>query len=258
MLALFLSVVVTASSDAPRAQVLVAAVDVTSALSSARKLADALRYEEAVVEYQRYLGGAADRPVRERASALLELGFIHLVLGDEINAQSRAVEALELDPSLTLPSSAPARQVDFLADAKRQFLTRTRVTVEPRAGDDGPQTVRVKLIDPQKKVKRVLLRHALSSNGPFYSIQMQCEAEACRADLPPPAQGGDFTAWYFVEALDAKSATAASAADAREPLQLAVIGGKGWYTNPVIWGAAGGALIAIGLVVYLLSPPPPR
>src|SRR5438105_11980988 len=95
-------------------------------LASARKLADALRYEEAVVEYQRYLGGAADQPVHERAQALFELGFIHLVLGDEVTAQARATEALELEPSLQLPSSAPARQVDFLAEVRRQFLTRSR------------------------------------------------------------------------------------------------------------------------------------
>src|SRR5258706_8054661 len=38
--------------------VAIAAADAPPALASARKLADALRYEEAVVEYQRYLGGA--------------------------------------------------------------------------------------------------------------------------------------------------------------------------------------------------------
>lgn len=235
--------------------VLSASVDASAALSSARKLADALRYEEAVVEYQRYLGGAAERPVRERASALFELGFIHLVLGDEVNAQSRALEALELDAGLTLAPSAPARQVDFLADVKRQFLTRTRVTVEQ---GEGTQAVRAKLVDPEKKVKRVLLRHALASNGPFYSIEMKCVLDVCSAELPSPQQGGDFTAWYFVEALDAKNATVASAADAREPRQLAVIGGRPWYQSPITWGIAGGALVAVGVVVYLLSPPPPR
>lgn len=235
--------------------VAISAVDAQAALASARKLADALRYEEAVVEYQRYLGGAADRPVRERSSALFELGFIHLVLGDEVNAQARALEALELDAALSLPPSAPARQVDFLAEVKRQFLTRTRVTLEP---GEGGQAVRARLVDPERKVRRVLLRHALSSNGPFYSIEMRCVAERCSAELPSPQQGGDFTAWYFVEALDAKQATVASAADAAQPRQLAVIGGRPWYQSPITWGIAGGALVAVGVVVYLLSPPPPR
>jgi hypothetical protein len=228
------------------------------ALGTARKLADALRYEEAVVEYQRYLGSAADRPAHERAEALFELGFIHLVLGDEVNAQARATEALELEPSLQLPPSAPARQVDFLAEVKRQFVTRTRLTLEARAADDPPQVVRARLIDPQKKVKRVLLRHALASNGPFSASEMRCEEEACRAELPPPQQGGDFTAWYFLEALDSKGGTVAQAADAREPRQLTVFNSKPWYQSPIVWGAAGAAMVAAGLIVYLLSPPPPR
>mgnify|MGYP001206221476 CR=1 FL=1 len=234
---------------------LAASVDSTQALSSARKLADALRYEEAVVEYQRYLGAAAERPVRERASALFELGFIHLVLGDDANAQSRAMEALELDASLTLPPSAPARQVDFLAEVKRKFLTRTRVTVEQGA---GPQSIRARVVDPEKKVKRVLLRHALSSNGPFYAVEMKCVIDVCSAELPSPEQGGDFTAWYFVEGLDAKNATVASAGDSAAPRQLAVVGGRPWYQSPITWGIAGGALVAVGVVIYLLSPPPPR
>jgi hypothetical protein len=230
------------------------AADAEGALAAARKLADALRYEEAVVEYQRYLGASADRPVRERSAALFELGFIHLVLGDEVNAQARATEALELDPALSLPASAPARQVDFLVDIKRKLLTRTRVSLEP---GEGPQAVRARLIDPEKKVRRVLLRHALSPKGPFYSVEMKCVAELCGAELPAPEKGGDFTAWYFVEALDAKSATVASAADALEPRQLAVIGGRPWYSSPLTWGIAGAVLVAVGVVVFLFAPPAP-
>src|SRR4051812_9699437 len=60
-------------------------------LLEARRLADQLRYEEAIVEYQRYLADN-DRPANERAKALLEMGFIYLVLGDESTAQRRAVE----------------------------------------------------------------------------------------------------------------------------------------------------------------------
>jgi hypothetical protein len=230
----------------------------SDSLSAARKLADQLRYEEAVVEYQRYLGGAADRPAKERASALFELAFIHLVLGDEATAQARANEALELDPALTLPSSAPAREADFLGEVKKQFATRVRLTVEARTEADGPQGVRARLSDPQKQVKRVLLRHALASNGPFSSTQLKCEEDVCRGELPGPAQGGDFTAWYFVEALDSKSTTVAQAASARAPLQLTVVGSQPWYQSPIVWGTAGGGIIAVGVLVYLLSPPPPR
>jgi hypothetical protein len=237
---------------------LAAAPDPTAALSSARKLADALRYEEAVVEYQRYLGSAVERPPRERASALFELGFIHLVLGDEATAEARAFEALGLDAELALPPSAPARQVDFLNEVKRKFMTRARLTVEPRAPGDSAHVVRARLVDPQKKVKRTLLRHALAMTGPFFAAEMRCEGEVCSAELPALQQGADLTAWYFVEALDAKGATVATAADAREPLQLSVVGSRAWYQSPIVWGAAGAALIAIGVVLYLLSPPPPR
>src|SRR5438067_2378412 len=77
--------------------------EIPQSLIDARRLTDELRYEEAVVEYQRYLVDR-DRPVKERAKALLELGFIHLVLGDEVSAEQRATEALDLDPTLKLPS----------------------------------------------------------------------------------------------------------------------------------------------------------
>lgn len=46
-------------------------------LLDARKLAEALRYEEAVVEYQRYLS-TPERPVKERSLALFELSLIHI------------------------------------------------------------------------------------------------------------------------------------------------------------------------------------
>src|SRR5690349_17731005 len=80
--------------------------EVPPSLVQARKLAQDLRFEEAVVEYHRYLG-EGDRPTQERAQALLELGFLHLVLADTVNAQRRAAEALELDPTLALPPDAP-------------------------------------------------------------------------------------------------------------------------------------------------------
>jgi hypothetical protein len=258
VLAILISLAFSAQSDAPFTPRLVAQVEPAGPLASARKLADALRYEEAVVEYQRYLGSAGDRPAKERAAALFELGFIQLVLGDEANAKSRATEALELDPALSLPPSAPQRQVDFLSQVRRELSSRARLTVQARQAGDGPQLVRAKLFDPERKVKRVLLRHALSANGPFWASPMRCSEDDCRAELPSPAQGGDFTAWYFVEALDAKEATVASGASAREPLQLSVVASRPWYQSPVVWGVTGAALVAAGVVLYLLATPPPQ
>ncbi len=257
-----------AAADSPRQLVLTpeagaflhavpAQGEVPQALVDARRLAESLRYEEAVVEYQRYLA-VGERPARERAEALFELGFIQLVLGDEANADLRAANALELDPALELPESAAARQVDFLNKARKDFMTRARVSVEPRVDSDAPGFVRAKVVDPQGRVKRVLLRHALSASGPFHSTLMTCVADACTGSIPPPQDATSFTAWYYVEALDAGQLTLARAAGPDEAMQLAVVGGKRWYQNPVIWEVGGAALIAVGVVVYLLSPAPPR
>lgn len=231
--------------------------DVPAPLLEARKLSDALRYEEAAVEYQRYLS-LKDRPAKERALALFELGFVHLVLGDEATAADRANAALELDVGLTLPAGAPAREVDFLAQSRREHAQRPRIAMLPKEEKAPPSQVRVQLVDPMKRVKRLLLRHALSSQGPYWSSPMQCEPEACTGFIPPPSDGSDFTAWYFVEALDEKQNTLAFGASATEPLQLSVVGSRAWYKSPIVWGVTGAALVAVGAVVYLLSPPPPR
>jgi len=240
--------------------VLYAAEPSPKPLDEARRLADSLRYEEAVVEYQRYLA-LEDRPAAERAQALFELGFIHLVLGDEANAHARGEQALELDPNLALPKSAPERQREFLAGLVESARTRAHLSTVSARPDEPPATVRARLKDPQGKVKRVLLRHALSSNGPFHSTLLECSGEPekeCSGQIPPPLDAQAFNAWYFVEALDDGSRTVATAGSAKTPFQLQVVGRRAWYQSPVTWGVAGAALMAVAAVIYLLSPPPPR
>jgi len=231
--------------------------EVPQSLRDARRLAEQLRYEEAIVEYQRYLGDT-NRPPAEGALALLELGFLHLVLGDEVSAQARATQALELDPWLKLAPGSPAKLSSLLESTRKKLAARSRLEVLPRADADAPQAVRARLLDPLGRVKRVLLRHALSANGPFYSTGMRCEAEACVGDLPPPASGDAFTAFYYVEALGEGGESLAQAASPIAPLQLSVVGRDPWYTRPWVWGATGAAVVAVAAVVYLLSPPPPR
>jgi tetratricopeptide (TPR) repeat protein len=226
-------------------------------LRDARHLAAQLRYEEAIVEYQRYLGDV-NRPVAERALALLELGFLHQVLGDEVSAQARATQALELDPWLKLAPGAPAKQLALLESTRKKLAAQARLEVLPRAEADAPQAVRARLADPQGKVKRVLLRHALSPKGPFYSTPMRCEDQACLGDLPPPGGGDAFTAFYYVEALAEGGETLAQAASATAPLQLSVVGRDPWFKRPWVWGATGAAVVAVAAVVYLLAPPPPK
>lgn len=228
-----------------------------SSLIDARKMAEQLRYEEAVVEYQRYLA-TPDRPIAERATALLELGFVHLVLGDQPNAESRALEALELDPKLSVPTTAPTKQVDFLMKMRKLYLARARLEVLARESSDPPYLVRVKVVDPESKVTRVMLRHALTSTGPFYSSEMTCLDNECKGSIPPPKDVNSFTAWYFVEALDATQATAAKVGGPDAAFQLSIVNEKPWYTSPVVWGATGVALVGIATVIFLVAPPPPR
>ena len=180
------------------------------------------------------------------------------MLGDAPNAETRALEALELDPRLTVPSTAPQKQVDFVNKMRRVYLARARLELVPREGGEAPYVVKVKVIDPEAKVTRVLLRHALTATGPFYSSDMQCEGELCTGTIPPPTEVSSFTAWYFVEALDATQVTAAKVASPDSPLQLSVVDQKPWYTSPVVWGVAGAVLVGVATVAYLLAPPPPR
>ncbi len=266
LLPVLLASLALAAADAPRQLAMAPRVgtvlgaspgEVPQSLQDARRLADQLRYEEAIVEYQRYLGVPA-RPVGERAKALLEVGFIHLLLGDEVTAEARATEALELDETLASSPQASAKQNSFLERMKKTLAGKTLLQLLPRSETDGPQVVRARLVDPQRGVKRVLIRHALSPKGPYYSSPMRCAGETCAGDIPSPVDASSFTAFYFVEAQGKAGDTLAQAASATQPLQLAVVGRGAWYKSPWVWGAGGAAAIAIAGMVYLLSPQPAR
>lgn len=221
-------------------------------LIEARRLAEHLRYEEAVVEYERYLG-QTDRPAPEQATALIELGFIHLVLGDTATARKRALEGLRLDPRVRLSPDAPAREVAFVDELRKQLASQAHLQMLARREDDPPNRVRALLTDPNHQVQRVLLRYARQEEGPFYSSPMRCLAPGCEAELPEPS-GGEYTAFYYVEALDAAGNTLAEDAGPVAPLRLTVIQRRPWYTSPWFWGLAGAALAGAGAVVYLTAP----
>lgn len=223
-------------------------------LERARQLAEELRYEEAAVEYQRYLG-AQGRPAAERAQALLELGYIHLLLEDEPNAELRTAEALELDAWVRPPANAPPRQVELLERVRAQLAARPKLEVLPREGASEPRRVRASLKDPQGTTSEVLLRHATAPDGPYRATRMACESGTCAAELPMPGNSTDFTAWYFVEALDTQGNTLTRAASPRAPLQLSVIERRAWYESP--WVYAGGAAVLIGAaaVFFVASDP---
>ena len=267
---MWLVLLLAALPDSPRtvvllpesgaAELVIAAADgtgVPGSLVQAQKMAEQLRYEEAVVEYQRYLN-EPNRPIAERANALLELGFAHSILGDQVNAERRGLEAFELEPKIAVPSTAQAKLVEFVNKVRRSYLSRPRLELLSREDAESPYQVKVKRIDPEGKVARVLLRHALTATGPYYSTEMTCVEDTCTGAIPPPRDVTSFTAWYFVEGLEGSQVTAARVAGADSPLQLSIVDQKPWYTSPVVWGITGAALVGIATVVYLLAPQPPR
>ncbi|WP_257453618.1 hypothetical protein [Archangium lipolyticum] len=223
-------------------------------LAQARALASALRYEEAVVEYQRYLG-QPNRPTAERAQALLELGFIHLLLDDAVNAEQRTSEALELDAWVRPPAEAPQKHKDLVERVRAKLAARPRLELLPREDASRPKHVRATLKDPQGKASQVMLRHALVPGGPYRAAPMVCQEGTCEGELPSPSREASFTAWYFVEALDAQGNTVARAANPLAPLQLAVIEQRPWYESP--WVYAGGAALVVGAasVFFIASDP---
>jgi tetratricopeptide (TPR) repeat protein len=223
-------------------------------LAQARKLAEDLRFEEALVEYQRYLGNS-DRPPRERAQALLELALLHQALADEVNALKRAVEALELHPALSLPSGAASKQVALLNQARKQLRGRVRLELLPRAGDEPPSRVRARLTDPERRSRQVLLRHALAADGPYWSAPMQCLTEECAGDIPQPAGAADYQAWYYVQANDAQGNTVAQAAGPASPMQVYVRYDRPWYSNPWVWVGGAAVLVSAGTLAYVATRP---
>ena len=103
--------------------------EIPPSLSAARRLSGELRYEEAAVEYQRYLGQPG-RPSSERAVALLELGFLHFLLNDSSSGERRAMEAFELDAELRLPSGASPKERAFLDEMRQRFRSMVRLELE--------------------------------------------------------------------------------------------------------------------------------
>lgn len=228
--------------------------DISQTLVNARRLSEELRYEEAVVEYQRYLG-EPQRPFKERARALLELGFLHLILNDEVNAQRRALEALELDEAVKVPTAASQKEQDFVRQVRKMVAERTNFAVLERKPEDSPDVVRVKFTDPKNRVRRVLLRHALAANGPFYSTQMTCDGDTCMAHIPPPKDGNDFTAWYYFEAVDDAGNTLGQEASPGSPIQVSIAGLRPWYSSPWVWGVGGAAVIGAAAIFFVASSP---
>ncbi len=243
-----------APAEAPR--VSSKGTDSPDALTEATRMVEQLRYEEAVVEYQRYLSDKS-RPPFERARALFDLAFVHMVLGDELTAEARALEAFSLNPKLNLPPSAPPRQSSFFNTVREVFVSRPQLELLSRQAADTVNTVRVGVSDPKQKIRRLLLRHGSRPTGPFASTALECEGRsACLGAIPQKAGNTETTSYYFVEALDENQQTLAQLSSESEPLQLVLVEPKSWYKSPVTWGIAGAVLVGAATLVYFLVPPP--
>ncbi len=253
-----LLLVLASGGDAPvRTQLLpvagaIAKPDAAATLATARRYADELRFEEALVEYQRYLGDS-ERPARERAKATLEVALIHLVLGDEVNAQKRAAEALELDPMIALPPDAPKKHQEFLAGMRRKLKARPTLEVLTSTDPEHPETIRARPTDPERRIETVMLRHALAPQGPFAGAPMRCTADACVGEIPSPSEGQAFTAWYYLEALDEDGNTVAQAASASKPLQVSLISRSPWFRSPYVWGGGAALVVGAAAVFFIAS-----
>ncbi len=261
MFAFTLVMVSALAGDAPRSMVLApeagaSGLVVTSTgnagLTEARSLSSQARYEEAVVEYQRYLT-QPDRPTLERAQALIELGFLYVTLGDTATGDARALEAFEVDSKVTAAPGSSSKLQEFLARAKKRFEARPVLQVADRDGSAAPNVVTVSFSDPEHSVQRVLVRYAESKSGPWASVEMSCLDSRCTGAIPMSSKSS-LTLWYFIEALDARQATVARAATAESPLQLAIIDSRPWYQSPVVWAGTGVALVGIATVIYFLTP----
>ncbi len=256
MLTALLLLTLTAA-DAPRAVRLApegAPTGAATGLAEARSLTAQARYEEAIVEYQRYLT-MPERPTQERAQALLELGFLHTTLGDTTNGDARAMESLELDSKVTSAPGSPAKLNDFLTRMRKRFEARPVLQLAEGDGSAAPNVVNVNFADPEHSVQRVLIRYAEAKSGPFASVEMSCTASGCTGAIPTGTSSkGSLTFWYFLEALDAKQATIARSGSAENPLQLAIVDTRPWYQSPVVWAGAGVALVGIATVIYFLTP----
>lgn len=219
-------------------------------LEAARRLSAELRYEEAAVEYESYVGDASE-PAPERAKAYLELGFLHFVLGHRELAWDRALKGFELDPEVKPSPGAPAKQVEFAEGVRSEFAARVSLEVLPPADPSHPERIQVRLLDPKQKSRSVLLRHALAPSGPFYGAPMQCAQAVCLGEIPVPRETEAFTAWYYPEAIDSDGNTLVTRGpSSRSPLRVSLVNKPEWYRSPWVWGGASAAVVAVAMVVW--------
>jgi hypothetical protein len=252
---LLLTLALLAASPPAPDDALTPLVAVPPVLAQARKLAEDLRFEEAVAEYRRYLGDRT-RPAGERARALFELAVLHQALADPVTAMERAEEALELDPSFQLPPGTASRQEALLEAAQKRFRLRVKLDLLPREESEPTSRVRARLADPERRVRAILLRHAPAPEGPFWSSRMSCRGEQCSGDLPQPASAAAYTAWYYVEANDPEGNTLARAAGPLAPVQVVVQREQPWFTNPLVLLGGTAVLVGAASVAFIATRPP--
>jgi tetratricopeptide (TPR) repeat protein len=93
------------------------------------RLVEAFEYEKAVFKFREVQKG--DRPAAERAIAAAWLGLTYAKLGENDAALEALEQAVELDPLVVLPKSAPPKVREQLDEARRRVQERRQAAPPP-------------------------------------------------------------------------------------------------------------------------------
>jgi tetratricopeptide (TPR) repeat protein len=130
-----LSLLLLASLCPPALLAQAADAELQLVMSEARRLFDALEYEQAVPTLNRAIGllqlRQGDEAKRTLAEALEIRARCRFGLGDQEGARQDFIDLLRADPAHVLPSQVSPRAVAIFDDAKKTTVTTLRLTVSP-------------------------------------------------------------------------------------------------------------------------------
>jgi hypothetical protein len=192
---------------------LIALAQSPGALSRGKTLADELKYAEAVEVLQ---AGREDSalPRVERLELLSVLARCLLALGRRPQAEAAYAELLTLKPSASVGDDASPKLTAAFEEVKARLYRADDVALQVLPGQAAK--VRIRLIDPWSRVKRVDLK-ARTSGGPLKTVELSFdETDQATAELDTIAE---LPVEWFVEAVGADEAVVASQGTAQEPFK---------------------------------------
>ncbi len=198
-----------------------------SELEEGLELFDALEYDDAIPVFESVLASEALEP-KDRATAAVHLGIIHLAYGDIDRAKAKFVQALELNSSITPPSGASPHIIDLFEQAqaatdvsatqapkpeKRPLMSHT----EPEPGF-GRTMLEIEL-DPARQVAvdRLTLRYRNEGESFWFDDQATAAGpNTFQVELPGPSLEVAAVE-YYLEALDVEGQTVGQIGSAATP-----------------------------------------